>query len=302
VLRQTLRALRQPRYVALSVAMVVVAVGCIAAGTWQIARFDQKVRENDALRANDHAAAVAVGDVLPLVGAGSPDADSIRLRTVTATGRYDVPAQRFVRLRNVGGHEGFYVLTPLHTSGGVLLVVRGFVAQQSSGNPPASVTAPPSGSVTLHGRVQAAESGADQPAGIPAGQLRTVNPASQAARLGAPVYDGYITLVAGTPGTSGLTAIPAPSLSNPAGGAVEPQHFAYIIQWYLFALLALAAPVVMARAEQRERRRDDGVVSVEPADVVAQGEPATPEPASAEQTDRDRRAAKLADRYGRAVR
>jgi cytochrome oxidase assembly protein ShyY1 len=146
--------------------------------------------------------------------------------------------------------------------------------------------------VTVHGRVQTPESGTDQPAGIPSGQLRTVNPADQAARLGGRVYNGYITLLAGAPGARGLTAIPAPSLSNPAGGAVEPQHFAYIIQWYLFALLALAAPIVMARAEQRERRHDDAL------DIAGIAE--APEPRG--QTDSDRRAAKLADRYGRAAR
>ena len=53
------------------------------------------------------------------------------------------------------------------------------------------------------------------------------------------------------PRASGLTTIPDPDLSNPAGGAVEPQHAAYVIQWYLFALLALAAAPVMARAESR---------------------------------------------------
>ena len=53
------------------------------------------------------------------------------------------------------------------------------------------------------------------------------------------------------PGTAGLIQIPAPDLSNPAGGAIEPQHLAYVIQWFLFAALALAAPFVMARAETR---------------------------------------------------
>jgi cytochrome oxidase assembly protein ShyY1 len=294
VLRRTLATLRQPRYVALSVTMVVVALGCIAAGTWQIARFEQKVHENDALRANAHAPAAAVGRVLPLVGTAAPSADAVRFRAVSATGRFDASAQRFVRLRSVGGREGFYVLTPLRTPAAVLLVVRGFVAQQPDGDPPASVTAPPAGSVTVRGRAQTGESGADEPAGIPAGQLRTINPTDQAGRLGSPVYDGYLTLDAGAPGTRGLTAIPAPSLSNPAGGAVEPQHFAYIIQWYLFALLALAAPVVMARAEQRERRHDDEI-----GDTIAgvSGVVGVPE-----QSESERRAAKLADRYGRTAR
>jgi hypothetical protein len=104
--------------------------------------------------------------------------------------------------------------------------------------------------------------------------------------LGGPVYYGYAQLAAGEPGTRGLVAIPPPDLSNPAGGALEPQHFAYVIQWYLFALLALAAPVVMARAETRQRPTGE-------IDDVAELEPAT------KPTPTELRAAKLADRYGR---
>ena len=98
--------------------------------------------------------------------------------------------------------------------------------------------------------------------------------------------------------------------SNPAGGAVEPQHFAYIIQWYLFAILALAAPLAMARAERREAEVERAELGLEsgrtpsaspttpasPADGSAH-ERSTPQPSAAAE-----RAAKLADRYGRPVR
>jgi hypothetical protein len=46
-------------------------------------------------------------------------------------------------------------------------------------------------------------------------------------------------------------------MSNPAGGAEEPQHAAYVVQWYLFAALALAMPFVLAAAERR-RDAEDG--------------------------------------------
>ena len=310
MLRRTFTTLREPRYLALSIAMVVVALACVGAGTWQIARFDLKVHENDALRTNDRAPAVPVSALLPVVGRPAPSADAVRLRSVTATGRYDLAAQRFVRLRSVGGHEGYYVLTPLRTPTAVLLVVRGFVAGTADGNPPTTVAAPPTGTVTVHGRVQTAESPDDRPAGLPATQLRSINPSDQAARLHAAVYDGYVTLEQHAPGTAGLTTIPPPSLSNPAGGAVEPQHFAYIIQWYLFALLALAAPVVMARAEQREQRHDDELAAAEPAEPVGPAESASAEPLAVEPggsvepapSEDERRAAKLASRYGKAVR
>lgn len=264
--------------------MLIVALGCIGAGTWQIVRFDGKVRANDALTANAHAATAQVRDVLPLVGAPGPDPDAVRYRTVTATGTFDPGHQGLVRLRSVDDLQGYYVLTPFPTTDGrTLLVVRGFVPGHADGAPPATIAAPPAGAVTIRARIQTGESKRDQPSGIPAGQLSSINPHDQAARLGTKVYDGYAELLQGQPGTAGLTALPAPDLSNPAGGAVEPQHFAYIIQWYLFAILALAAPVVMARAERREHDAGEA------------------QPEAPRRSDEERRAAKLSDRYGRPV-
>jgi hypothetical protein len=144
-LGNTLRTLRQPRYVALSALMLVVALGCIGAGTWQIVRFEQKVHANDEITANAHSSATPIGTVLPLIGQPGPSEDAVRYRTITATGRYEPQGQGLVRLRSVGGHIGFYVLTPLRTKTATLLVVRGFVAQQPDGNPPTAIAAAPTG-------------------------------------------------------------------------------------------------------------------------------------------------------------
>ncbi len=277
-----LRTLRQPRYAALSALMALVALVCVAAGTWQIVRLDDKVSANDALRANAHAPGVAVTRLLPLVSAHtSVSEDSVRYRTLTATGTYDAAGQSLVRNRSVGDRNGWLVLTPLRTARGDLLVVRGFVASSASGAP-GPVAAAPSATVNVRARAQLGESRSDGAAHLDGQQVESINPGNQQDRLGRPVYDGYAELVAGQPGTSGLTSIPGPDLSNPAGGAVELQHFAYIIQWYLFAALALAAPFAMSRAERRER---------DAATVDAAGESVAQE-----------RAAKLADRYGRAAR
>ena len=283
-----LETLRHPRYLTLSALMTVVAAICIAAGTWQIHRFEQKVHANDYLRTNAHDAPVAVDGLLPLVGSGpAPSQNSVEFRSVRATGRYDPAFQTLVRSRTVGGETGFLIVTPLRTADGTLLVVRGFASIPDRGGVPA-VAAPPLRTVTVLARAHAPETGPDRAADLGQGQVETINPGEQASRLGGgPVFNGYAELEAGQPGTKGVRALPNPNLSNPAGGALEPQHFAYIIQWYLFAALALAAPVVMARAE---RKRDAGETDEQPPDDRAEFD----EP-SFEQL----RAAKLADRYGR---
>jgi cytochrome oxidase assembly protein ShyY1 len=285
-----LSLLRQPRYAALSVLMALVALVCIGAGTWQIARFEQKHDANSALRHNARAAPVTVAALLSTVGTGrGPARDRVEFRAVRATGTYE-STQGLVRNRSVGDANGFLVLTPLRTVGGVLLVVRGFVPQPGSGSVP-TIPSPPSGTVTIRGRIQLGESRHDQYGVLPAAQLESINPADWARRSGRSTFDGYVALDAHQPGTRGLAPVPPPDLSNPAGGALEPQHFAYVVQWYLFAALALAAPFAMARAETRPRRRT--------IDFDAESEPAADDRSVAPVSDDRRRAAKLADRYGR---
>jgi cytochrome oxidase assembly protein ShyY1 len=150
--------------------------------------------------------------------------------------------------------------------------------------------APPLGEVTVTARVQASESRNDAAAQLPDHQVESINPTQQAARLDVPMYNGYAELESGQPGVRGLHPMPGPDLSNPAGGALEPQHFAYVVQWYLFALLALAAPFAMARAENKHRDNKEFDAATEAPESIPE---ATPE---------QERAAKMADRYGRTVR
>lgn len=263
--------------------MVAVAALCVLLGTWQIARESSKHTANDDLRRNAHLPVAPVTSVLPLLGTGQPPtSDAVRYRHVTATGSYDSVHQALVRQRSVDGQDGYLVLTPLRTPEGTLLVVRGLLAA----TPTAAVSAPPVpvGQVSITGRVQPAESGSDRASLLPAGQIETINPQEQQARIGSAMFAGFVELDAEQSGAQDLVAIPTPDLSNPAGGAVEPQHIAYVIQWYLFAALALAAPLVMARAEGR--RTEDDELDAEPSPNVAT----------------DERAIRLADRYGRSLR
>lgn len=281
-----LRTLRQSRYLALGFIMLIVAGVCIAAGTWQIYRFEDKVHENDLLRANARFASVPAARILPVLGGQPRSTYDYEYRTVTATGYYDVAAQTLVRNRTVGGVTGYLAVTPLRTSGPTLLVVRGFAGPDVNGHPPRP-TPPPAGIVTVTARAEPAETREDEYASLSDGQVESINPRDQQARLGGAVYDAYAQLLPKQPGSAGLRALGAPNLSNPAGGAIEPQHFAYIIQWFLFAILAIAAPFAMARAETKHRREDE--IDTAPAVVP-------------ELTPEERRSAKLADRYGRPVR
>ena len=215
-----LSTLRQPRYAALTILMVVIAGVCVLLGTWQIARLGQKVDTNDELRHNAHAAPAPVAAVLPLVQPGkaakAPKAHQIQFRRITATGSYDGTHTVLARTKVVDGVTGYYVVTPFRTADGTLLVARGFVAN------PTTVT-PPAGDVTITAWIQPGETKHDQAAVLDDGQVESINPVEQARRLGTPVFNAYAELPAGQPGVESILAIaslePLPIRWQPEGDA-----------------------------------------------------------------------------------
>jgi cytochrome oxidase assembly protein ShyY1 len=290
-----LTILRQPRYLGLCALMVLLALGCSAAGTWQIFRFEQKHHANHQLRSDAHDKPAAVTQALGTAGRPTSNGQAQKFRVVTASGTYLTAQQTLLRGQSQGNDIGYLVITPLKTTDGVLLIARGFITQNNAADKTPSVPAPPDGTVNVSARLEPADVGKDKFGLLPGDQIDTVNPAEQATRIGQPVWNAYAELLPGEPGGTGLQAIPVPDLSNPAGGAEEPQHLAYVLQWYLFALLALAAPFILARAELR--REEDQ----EPGDADDGIESAADTPEAAPKLTRRERKASLDDRLaGRA--
>jgi cytochrome oxidase assembly protein ShyY1 len=320
VFRALIWTLHQRRYAALAAAGLVFAVICVVIGTFEIHRYHEKQHDNAALRANAHAAVRPLApSLVPLTGGGDPPtANAIRYRHVSVTGRYLADREQYVGNQTQGDRQGFYVLTPLRSGGGTLLVVRGFVAATSDETRPAAVPPAPTGVVRLTGWLQTPQDSDDQLGRLGHDEIMSINPGQQADRLGTPVYQASMTLTAGQPGAAGLAAVPLPGLGNPSGGAAEWQLLSYVIQWYAFAVLALLMPFLVSRAEVREARRrflgidegarqfdaDDGPLELagqgaQTGELVARsrGELAR----RAQVAERVERAARLADRYGRSL-
>jgi cytochrome oxidase assembly protein ShyY1 len=239
---------------------LLLATVCTWAGIWQIHRYGEKRVDNSELRRNDSAAVAPVDQVLAV----GRSADAVRLRRITASGTYDAAHQVLVRQRMVGGKAGFLVATPLRTAGGELLVVRGFVPTLGPATQSPRVPAPATGTVNVTGRVFPSEPASTE-RGLPAGQVERL---TVPALTQGPAYGGYIELLGGD---TGLVPTDAPDLSNPAGGAFEGQHLAYVVQWFFFAALALAGPILLPALDRR--------AALAAAAEEAQGEPAENEPA-----------------------
>lgn len=243
-----LSALRTRRYVVLLLIAVAVAVGCFTAGVWQIHRYGWKHQANTAL---DRDAAATDTPVGSLLAPGRPVGKDLQFRTVNARGVYDVAGQLLVREREVNSDPAFLVLTPLRTDAGpTLLVVRGWLPMSGAAAHTPPVPRPPAGQVAVTARIYPSEP-VGRTRGIPTGQIERINTAAIAGRLGVPTYGGYAELISQEPRSRGLSILPGPDLSNPAGGASEPQHLAYVAQWFVFGLIALAAPFLLARMDDR---------------------------------------------------
>lgn len=245
-----LRVLRQPRYwVLLGLAAALAAV-CIGAGVWQIHRYHWKKDADHMLVGNAHRAAVPAAELLSthtLLG------KSGELREVTAQGRYDAAGQLVVRQRQVNDQPAMLILTPLRTDAGpVLLVVRGWIPASNTAAGTVTPPAPPTGVVRVTARVYPSEPARSE-AGLPTGQVERLNVPAISARLGTATYGAYAALTAQTPAPK-LSLLPPPDLTNPAGGAYILQHLAYVVQWFIFAAIALAGPFLLARIDAR---RDD---------------------------------------------
>jgi cytochrome oxidase assembly protein ShyY1 len=286
-----LSTLRQPRYLGLFALMVVLAAVCGLAGTWQLERFHQKHDANQKLRTDDRGRPADIATVLGAATAQISDGKAQKFRHVTATGTYLSAGETLLRNQTVDGDVGYVVLTPLRTSTGVLLIARGFVKQTGAATTSPPVPASPTGTVTVTARLQPASSKPDRFGRLPGRQVEAVNVAEQASRINAPVWNGYAELLAGQAGTAGLTPLPNPDLSNPAGGADEPQHAAYVVQWYLFGLLALCAPFVMAAAERRRDQAEAALAAEQDGDRPAKSTPATSTPAKSKKASLDDRLA-----------
>lgn len=267
------RFVLRPSWVALLLLTVLLAVGFVGLGRWQLDRLDQRRAQNALIAAARDAGPVPVTEVL---AGGQPVPRAAVWRRVTATGTYDADDEVLVRGRSVDDRTGLLVLTPLVTADGTaLLVARGWVPPSPGGAAAApDVPAPPQGAVTVTGRVRTSESGAIKDSrgpGSPGGsagspdadvvQVSRVVVPKIGELIDRPVFGGYVELVEQQPASSqDLVAIPGP---------VEEQgpHLSYAVQWFAFAVLALGGYGYLAWRTAQVRRAQVRRVQVRGAEV-----------------------------------
>jgi surfeit locus 1 family protein len=261
--------LKPAQLAGLALALAVSAV-CVRLGLWQIARWHEKQRLNAA------SAALLAAPLITLDVDPGP-LDAVRGRRVAATGRFDERRQILLSLSAHDGAPGVEVVTPLVVADGAaaILVDRGwlYAADWITARPE---DCPEPGLLRVVGlAVELPRAPAMRP-GVPAlralrsdsiavWSARGLEPDSLAPRFPYRLAGWMLRELPG-PG------VPGRPLRSPSRPLDEWTHVSYAAQWFLFAALALAGPLVLARTRRRSPGRGgSGARSVGDSDPGRRG-------------------------------
>jgi cytochrome oxidase assembly protein ShyY1 len=242
-----LRVFLRMRTILFTLFMIALIYTFIQLSAWQWHRHVSRELHNSQVTSAINAPIVPIAAILPTTT--TPLTVPEVWRRVDAVGRYDTSHQLLVRYRAYEGENGFEVLTPLVTDAGTVWVDRGWVplVGKSLDDAP-NVPAPPSGTVTVTGYLQASET--TKKSVLPAtGQIRTITMPPINAWYGRPAYGVYLARTAESPAPA--AAPRALETEDLSGGP----HVAYTIQWALFAGIGVFGWAKLMRDDMLAYRR-----------------------------------------------
>ncbi|MEZ0074598.1 SURF1 family protein [Planotetraspora sp. GP83] len=243
------RFLLTPRWVGLHLLVLALIPAFLFLGKWQYGRFEERSAASSRITANLSTPPVPLAR-LDSVGAAVPD--SVKYRLVTVTGRYDTGHELAVRRRTQNSRLGFYVVTPLVTPQGAVLVNRGWVPAGATADAPPVIPPPPAGEVTVTGRLRPTETedstGIRNRSGLPPGQVLLIKTADIGKGLPYRPFGGFVELTGQRPqGGPAPEPVPAPDVGG--GGGL---NLAYAVQWWLFIGVAVGGWALLIRREARD--------------------------------------------------
>jgi cytochrome oxidase assembly protein ShyY1 len=242
-----------PRALGLHALLLAALVACAFLGQWQYGRFSSQQR-GPVLQRPDPPVAVET-----LLRPATTLPESAPGRAVTAKGHFVPRSQLLLPGRETAdGRRGYWLLAPLQVDGGATLaVVRGWVP-----SPDAAAVSPPSGEITVTGRVQPAEPvDAATDTSLPKGQAGAASAVELLDTAPGPFYPGLLVAQSVSPSSA-----PQPASvqlwAHAGGGTAGLRNLAYALQWWLFAGFAI---FLWWRALALTERPPDGVEAPSPA-------------------------------------
>ena len=234
-----LRAAVRPRMIVLLVVLLGAAYVCGRLGAWQLDRAQIRGAGAEAKHVAEQMAAPAVPIDEVIAPQTSFRGDAVG-RKVSAVGTYDADDQLLVPDRALDDRTGYLILTPLRTADGVLPVVRAWIPT------PDLASAPPSGTVTVTGYLQASEQAGS---GIADGQTDAISSAELIGTWGGPIWTGYLVLATSDPPQPADLALLG--LPRAPGQGLNIQNLAYAAQWWIFGSFAVLLWLRLVRDEAR---------------------------------------------------
>lgn len=229
-----MRVLLAPRWLVAHFVVLLVCVGCIVAGFWQLDRLQERRTANAIQQARYQQAPRPVGDLVELSGG---DVDSLEYRRATATGSFLPEEEVLVRSQVFSGQSGYDVVTPLRLQGGGMVMVnRGWVPSEYD-TAPVAAAPPPSGRTTVQAVVRLSQERAalgrediltDEVDAVSRIDLAFLDGATSSDLL--PVYLEVV-------GDQDPTSLPIPA--RPPDFGDEGPHLSYAIQWFSFAAVGV---------------------------------------------------------------
>lgn len=213
-------------YLALTIVFAIVATFF---GLWQWDRREQAVSAIELVENNWDATPVPLATFRD---AHTKATESEQWTPVVLDGSYRESEQLLVRTRPRAGVVGFEVLVPFATATETILVSRGWVATGESSDFPDLIPPPPSGEVSIMGRVKMWEPTL-RGRGAPDGQVASINIEDVQAQTSSEVAtDLYLVIDRETPRP------PVTPLGAQRPMLDEGPHLSYTFQWFLFAVMA----------------------------------------------------------------
>lgn len=249
------RVLLSPRWLALHAAALVLVVGLVALGWWQLGVY----RDSDARMATRELTPVPIAHV---ARPGEPLGESVD-RAVIASGTYVadliVPARVYERVL------GAYAAGVLETPEGRLLVLRGWQ------HDPDEIAPLPTDPITLSGHLVAGERPGEATGSspLPPGRIGYLAPEAAAAVTGLAedsFYGGYLVVADEDPQPLGsVDRLDIDSVA-PIRDVSPWQNLSYWAQWWVFAGAVVVFWASAVRSAVKKRRAPDEAAPAVPAE------------------------------------
>ncbi len=253
------RFARRPKWLFGHFLVLLVVVSFVNLGFWQLRRLHQRRAFNAVVRENRDDPIAPLDEVLK-PSMSQAGVDKVLDRHVKVTGRYLTDAEVLITGQSLDSNPGAWLVTPLRTSDGVIVLVnRGWISDNGGLTTVPESARAPSGEVTVEGTVTKTQTAnglqRKDPATGHLTSLARVDVGRIARQLDAPVEPAFLQRTDQSPADPGpvqATVLPPIELD-------EGPHLNYAMQWFSFTTLTLIGyPLLLRKVARDEERRASG--------------------------------------------